>query len=155
MRDVRRGCDARAMVAARRGEAYTWLVRPRMSRPNTGEERMCGIFAARSPETYAYQTRSIRLGGHSTSIRLEAAFWTILEEIAAAESLSLPKFLTTLHDEVLEFRGEPQNFTSLWRCPCLTYVGQLRAERTRAASAPADTEFASRSRRPNALERTM
>jgi predicted DNA-binding ribbon-helix-helix protein len=130
-------------------------MRPRMSRPNTGEERMCGIFAARSPETYAYQTRSIRLGGHSTSIRLEAAFWTILEEIAAAESLSLPKFLTTLHDEVLEFRGETSNFASLLRCACLTYVGQLRDRHTSGKSARAEAEFASSSSRPNGLEHTM
>jgi predicted DNA-binding ribbon-helix-helix protein len=90
---------------------------------------MCRIFAGQLPDTYSYQTRSIRLAGHSTSIRLEAAFWTILEEIAAAESLSLPKFLTTLHDEVLEFGGETGNFTSLLRCACLTYVGQLRDKR--------------------------
>jgi predicted DNA-binding ribbon-helix-helix protein len=90
---------------------------------------MCRIFAGQPPEAYSYQTRSIRLGGHSTSVRLEAAFWSILEEIAAAEHVSLAKFLTTLHDEVLEFRGEATNFTSLLRCACLTYVAQLRARR--------------------------
>src|ERR1700686_133928 len=90
---------------------------------------MCRIFAGQPPEAYSYQTRSIRLGGHSTSIRLEAAFWRILEEIAAAENASLAKFLTTLHDEVLEFRGETTNFTSLLRCACLTYVSQGRARR--------------------------
>ncbi len=52
---------------------------------------MCRIFAGQAPQTYAYQTRSVRLSGHSTSIRLEAAFWNILEEIAAAEHLSLGK----------------------------------------------------------------
>jgi len=88
---------------------------------------MCRIFAGQPPETYSYQTRSIRLGGHSTSIRLEAAFWHILEEIAAAQQMSLAKFLTTLHDEVIELRGETSNFTSLLRCACLTYVSQLRA----------------------------
>lgn len=93
---------------------------------------MCRIFAGQPPEAYSYQTRSIRLGGHSTSIRLEAAFWSILEEIAAAETMSLAKFLTTLHDEVLEFRGEATNFTSLLRCACLTYVAQLRPRREEA-----------------------
>jgi predicted DNA-binding ribbon-helix-helix protein len=100
---------------------------------------MCRIFAGQSPDAYSYQTRSIRLGGHSTSIRLEAAFWTILEEIAAAEHVSLAKFLTTLHDEVLAFRGETANFTSLLRCACLTYVGQLRSrpEASLTTAAPA------------------
>jgi predicted DNA-binding ribbon-helix-helix protein len=120
------------------------------SSPNTGR-RAC----AASPQTYSYQTRSIRLAGHSTSIRLEAAFWTILEEIAAAESLSLPKFLTTLHDEVLEFGGEPGNFTSLLRCACLTYVGQLRDKRDDGQPRPADAEFGSGSSLPGALEHAM
>jgi len=88
---------------------------------------MCRIFAGQAPETYSYQTRSVRLSGHSTSIRLEATFWQILEEIAAGEHLSLAKFLTRLHDEVLEFRGETSNFTSLLRCACLTYTAQRRA----------------------------
>jgi predicted DNA-binding ribbon-helix-helix protein len=98
---------------------------------------MCRIFAGQPPEVYSYQTRSIRLAGHSTSIRLEAAFWTILEEIAAEENKSLPKFLTTLRDEVLEFRGEATNFTSLLRCACLTYVEQLRSRRNDGAGVPA------------------
>jgi len=90
---------------------------------------MCRIFSGQTPESYAYQTRSLRLSGHSTSIRLEAAYWHILEEIAAAENVSLAKFLTTLHDEVLEFRGEVGNFTSLLRCACLTYVARDRGQR--------------------------
>jgi len=98
---------------------------------------MCRIFAGQSPDAYAYQTRSVRLSGHSTSIRLEAAFWHILEEIAAAENVTLAKFLTTLHDEVLEFRGETANFTSLLRCACLTYVGQLRQPTAPTMAAPA------------------
>ena len=44
---------------------------------------MCQIFAGQSPDRYASQTRSVRLGGHVTSIRLEKAFWDILEEVAA------------------------------------------------------------------------
>ena len=87
---------------------------------------MCRIFAGQSPETYTYQTRSVRLGGHSTSIRLEAAFWTILEEIAQRQDTSLAKFLTTLHDEVLELHGEVSNFASLLRCACLRYLAEVK-----------------------------
>jgi predicted DNA-binding ribbon-helix-helix protein len=81
--------------------------------------------------------------GHSTSFRLEATFWTILEEIAATENLSLPKFLTTLHDEVLEFGGEAGNFTLLLRCDCLTYVGQVRSKRNDDHPRQADGQFGS------------
>jgi predicted DNA-binding ribbon-helix-helix protein len=87
---------------------------------------MCRIFAGQPLETYACQTRSIRLGGHCTSIRLEAAFWHVLEEIAATQNISLAKFLTTLHDEVLELHGEVGNFSSLLRCACLTYLEQVK-----------------------------
>lgn len=87
---------------------------------------MCHIFSGQDPASYAYHTRSVRLGGHSTSIRLEAAFWQILEEIAAGQGVSLARFLTTLHDEVLERVEEAANFTSLLRCACLTYVSEVR-----------------------------
>jgi predicted DNA-binding ribbon-helix-helix protein len=87
---------------------------------------MCKMFSGQSPEFYESHTRSIRLGGHATSIRLEAAYWTTLEEIAAEQGVSLPRFLTKLHDEVLDFRGEITNFTSLLRCACLTYAGEIK-----------------------------
>lgn len=89
---------------------------------------MCHIFAGQPPANYAFHTRSIRLAGHSTSIRLEAAFWNILEEIAVIQDVSLAKFLTKLHDEVLELHGEAHNFASLLRCACLSYVMEIRSD---------------------------
>ncbi|MCP3471701.1 ribbon-helix-helix domain-containing protein [Bradyrhizobium sp. CCGUVB1N3] len=82
---------------------------------------MCNLFARQPQRNYETQTRSLRIGGHCTSIRLELAFWDTLEEIAAKERMSLAKFLTTLHNEVLEHYGEVNNFTSLLRCCCLIY----------------------------------
>jgi predicted DNA-binding ribbon-helix-helix protein len=58
---------------------------------------MCRLFASQSPDSYAFETRSIRLNGQSTSLRLEKLFWAILEEIAASEGLTLPRFISTLH----------------------------------------------------------
>ncbi|CAN7265568.1 ribbon-helix-helix domain-containing protein [Bosea sp. LjRoot90] len=89
---------------------------------------MCRIFSAQTADRYAYQTRSIRLGGHATSIRLEAAFWDILEEIALMQGVTLGRFLSKLHDEVLEFQEETMNFTSLLRCACLTYLADVRGQ---------------------------
>ena len=82
---------------------------------------MCHLFAHQPQRDYKSQTRSLRMGGHSTSIRLEMSFWDTLEEIAAKEGMSLAKFLTTLHDEVLDHHGEVKNFASLLRCSCLIY----------------------------------
>jgi len=95
---------------------------------------MCRIFSGQPADRYGFQTRSVRLSGHVTSIRLEAAFWAILEEIAGREGATLAKFLTELHDEVLEFEGESTNFASLLRCACLTYVEEAR---TGASADPA------------------
>ena len=85
---------------------------------------MCRVFANQPVASYEPETRSFRLRGHATSIRLERAFWAILEEIAARQGVALPRFLTALHDEVLELHGECANFASVVRCSCLKYVGE-------------------------------
>jgi predicted DNA-binding ribbon-helix-helix protein len=82
---------------------------------------MCQLFAHQPQRDYESQTRSLRIGGHCTSIRLEMSFWDTLEEIAGREGLSLPKFLTKLHTEVLDHHGDVNNFASLLRCSCLIY----------------------------------
>lgn len=88
---------------------------------------MCQLFAGQDPGDYALTTRHLRLNGQSTSIRLENAFWAIVERIAAAEGLSVPAFVSRLHAEVLELRGEPENFTSLLRCACLIHLRRVAA----------------------------
>jgi predicted DNA-binding ribbon-helix-helix protein len=99
---------------------------------------MCKMFSGQSPDLYESHTRSIRLGGHATSIRLEAAFWSTLEEIAAEQCVSLPRFLTKLYDEVLDFKGEITNFTSLLRCACLTYAAEVRGREQAATDLKAE-----------------
>jgi len=88
---------------------------------------MCHLFASQSPDSYAFETRSIRLNGQSTSIRLEKIFWKILEQIAAGEGMTVPRFISTLHKEVLLVWGEVANFTSHLRCICLVAVENGRA----------------------------
>ena len=97
---------------------------------------MCHLFASQSPESYAFETRSIRLNGQSTSLRLEKVFWGILEEIAADEGMSVPRFISTLHQEILLLRGEVPNFTSHLRCICVTARTSAQPSgRTRAKAA--------------------
>ncbi len=83
---------------------------------------MCQLFAGQPRENYESFTRSLRLNGQSTSIRLESTFWRILDNIAEAESLSTPQFVSKLHSEVMAKYGEVQNFTSLLRCTCLVHL---------------------------------
>ncbi len=84
---------------------------------------MCEIFAGQNPQRYKPKTRRIRLNGQSTSIRLEHSFWRIVDEIATSQDMTTPKFISQLHSEVLEQRGEAPNFTSLLRCACLIHIG--------------------------------
>jgi predicted DNA-binding ribbon-helix-helix protein len=100
---------------------------------------MCHVFAGQDPARYEQISRSVRIGGHSTSLRLEAAFWDVLDEIAAAQGISTPKFLSLLHDEALEIHGDFSNFASMLRTTCLLYLrghqpaeAELQALRTAA-----------------------
>lgn len=97
---------------------------------------MCQVFAGQDPSRYESETRSVRLNGYSTSIRLERAFWTAIEEMADDAGMTMPQFLSTLHDEVTDLRGEASNFTSLLRCACLLWCegsGTRRREEMVAA----------------------
>ena len=94
---------------------------------------MCRIYAGTAPDEYEPVTRSLRIHGAVTSIRLEARFWAILDEMADGEGLTTPKFIARLHDEVLDLQGEVRNFTSLLRVVCAVYLGQTDRE----AKAPA------------------
>ena len=80
---------------------------------------MCHIFAGQDPGDYEPEMRRLRLNGQSTSIRLERSFWEIIDEIAQSEGVSTPAFISKLHSEVVELRGETRNFTSLLRCACI------------------------------------
>src|SRR4029077_2441180 len=82
---------------------------------------MCHLFAHQPQRDYESQTRSLRINGHCTTIRLEMWFWDTLEEIAAKEGMSLAKLLTTPDNEVMDHHADDKNFASLLRCSCLIY----------------------------------
>lgn len=84
---------------------------------------MCEVFATQDPDRYRPVNRSVRIGGHSTSIQLEAAFWDIIDEIASGQDMSTPRFLSTLYDEAMHVNGAVPNFASLLRTSCLIYQG--------------------------------
>jgi predicted DNA-binding ribbon-helix-helix protein len=86
---------------------------------------MCQIFAGQDPARYESVTRRLRLNGQSTSIRLERAFWGMLDRMADEDGKTTPAFLSRLHSEVLERNGEASNFTSLLRCACMIRLGEL------------------------------
>lgn len=83
---------------------------------------MCRIFVCADPALYETCTRSLRLHGVVTSIRLEDHFWQVLDEIGRRDGMSVNQLITKLYDEISEARGEVRNFTSFLRVCCLRYL---------------------------------
>jgi predicted DNA-binding ribbon-helix-helix protein len=83
---------------------------------------VCKIFIGADPAFYETSTRSMRLHGVVTSIRLETLFWSVLAEIGRRDDLGLNQLITKLYDEITEARGEVENFASFLRVCCLRYL---------------------------------
>lgn len=80
------------------------------------------IYSTTDLSEYEQISRSVRIHGVVTSVRLERRFWAVLESLCAEEKQSLSNFLSTLHDEVVNRHGEAPNFASLIRVVCATYL---------------------------------
>ena len=110
---------------AKDGQAAKISIQPRLgARPK--EELMCKVYAEQDPQGYKSINRSIRIGGHSTSIQLESVFWELLDEIAQSQHLTTPKFISTLYCEAMEINGEIHNFASMLRSTCALYLSGHR-----------------------------
>ena len=83
---------------------------------------MCRLFIGADPQLWASQTRSIRMDGMVTSVRLENMFWMILEEIAGKNGLNVPQLLHQLYNESIDEGHDLGNFTSFLRVCCLRHL---------------------------------
>jgi predicted DNA-binding ribbon-helix-helix protein len=95
---------------------------------------MCEVFISADPQSYEGRTRSIRLHGVVTSIRLENLFWQVLEEIASRDGMGVVQLIEKLYDELVAARGEVGNFASFLRVSALRYEAMVAQGRI-----PADT----------------
>lgn len=82
---------------------------------------MCEIFISADPASYESRTRSVRLHGVVTSIRLEHLYWEVLEEIARRDGMTVVHLIEKLYDELVTARGGVGNFTSFLRVSALRY----------------------------------
>lgn len=88
---------------------------------------MCRLFVGASADLWESQTRSVRMDGMVTSVRLEKMFWTVLEEIAEKDDFNIPQLLHQLYNESIDEGHDLGNFTSFLRVCCLRYLDlQLR-----------------------------
>jgi len=83
---------------------------------------MCEIFIRANPDSYESRTRSVRLHGVVTSIRLENLHWEVLEEIGQRDGMNVTQLLEKLYDELVRARGEVGNFASFLRVCALRYM---------------------------------
>jgi predicted DNA-binding ribbon-helix-helix protein len=73
----------------------------------------------------------------ATSIRLENLFWNVLDAIARRDGMSVPQLCTKLYDELIQARGEVDNFASFLRVCCGRYLAlQLSGGIPQDASIP-------------------
>ena len=89
---------------------------------------MCEVFISADPESYASRTRSVRLHGVVTSIRLENMVWDLLAEMAEDEGCTTNALIAQFHDEILAHRGEVPNFASFLRVTCMRYLRRRMLE---------------------------
>ena len=88
---------------------------------------MCRIFVSADPRSYESRTRSVRLHGVATSIRLENLHWQVLEEVAARDGMTVAQLVTRLYDELVAERGAVGNFASFLRVCALRYESLIAA----------------------------
>lgn len=88
---------------------------------------MCQLFIDADPALWASNTRSFRMDGMVTSVRLEEMFWRALETIGERDDLTIPQLLHRLYNESLDAGHDVGNFTSFLRVCCLRFLDlQLR-----------------------------
>ena len=98
---------------------------------------MCQVFISADPHLYDCRVRSVRLHGVATSIRLENLFWSVLADIASRDGMRVPQLCTKLYDELVQERGEVDNFASFLRVCCGRYLAlQLSGGIPQDASIP-------------------
>jgi len=86
------------------------------------ETAVCRLFIGANSTLWESQTRSLRMDGMVTSVRLENMFWTVLDEIAARDDMNVPQLLHQLYNESIDEGHDLGNFTSFLRVCCLRYI---------------------------------
>jgi predicted DNA-binding ribbon-helix-helix protein len=104
---------------------------------------MCKIFISADPDLYRSRSRSLRLHGVVSSIRLENLFWQVLTEIGRRDGMSVAQLISRLYDELHDAGGDCANFSSFLRVCCGRYLSLQIAGRI-----PSDTAIPIRSLDP-------
>lgn len=83
---------------------------------------MCKLFIGADVQLWTSSTKSMRMDGMVTSVRLENYFWKTLSEIAQRDHMQIPQLLTKLYYESIDAGHDLGNFTSFLRVCCMRYL---------------------------------
>jgi predicted DNA-binding ribbon-helix-helix protein len=86
---------------------------------------MCQLFINSDSRLWTCRTKSLRIDGVVTSIRLEEFFWNTLEEIAFRDQMTTNQMITKLYLESLDADHDIGNFTSFLRVCCSRYLSMV------------------------------
>jgi predicted DNA-binding ribbon-helix-helix protein len=108
---------------------------------------MCEFFVKADPIQYEQRSRTVRIHGVLTSIRLENMVWDVLAEMAEEEGRTTNALISLFHDEILAHRGEVPNFASFLRITCTRYLRRqlMASEAAMAGQRPTLVPLAARS----------
>lgn len=86
---------------------------------------MCDIYTSADPIHYEQRTRSMRIHGVVTSIRLENLCWDILARIASKDQMTTNQLISQLYDEIITRQGRVDNLSSFLRVSCMRYLSYV------------------------------
>lgn len=86
---------------------------------------MCQLFISADDSLWSSKTKSLRIQGVVTSIRLEVFFWDILEELSFRDQMTANQLITKLYLESLDADHDIGNFTSFLRVCCSRYLSLI------------------------------
>ena len=82
---------------------------------------MCRLFIEAQSDLWVSQSKSLRIDGVATSIRMENFFWQTLAEIAFRDDMTVNQLITRLYHEAIDAEHDLGNFTSFLRVCCGRY----------------------------------
>ncbi|RVU85929.1 intracellular proteinase I [Leucothrix sargassi] len=86
---------------------------------------MCQLFINADSHLWTSRTKSLRIEGVVTSIRLEEFFWETLEEMAHRDDMTVGQMISKLYLESLDADHDIGNFTSFLRVCCSRYLSLI------------------------------
>ena len=86
---------------------------------------MCELFIGSESDKWVSRTKSLRIDGVATSIRMENFFWAILSEIAVRDHMTTNQLITKLYLEAMDADHDLGNFTSFLRVCAGRYLSLI------------------------------